>query len=261
MTNFLRLCIVALLCGLVAFPATAQNKTDKNGKKQGEWVKKYPNGNTMYEGSFKDDEPVGTFKRYYENGMLKSVQVYETGDISSVKLYSQDSKTVIAEGNFRGKAKHGMWKLYKDGKLLTEEVYKDDKKHGMTKTYSDGNVIEEIPYNEGKIDGVHRYFLPNGKLYSETSYKNGIKDGAYKVYEGNSSPVIFGTYKKGKKDGDWTSLDEKGNVSEVLKYKDGVLTNKKEINKERNRRFEERERSKGTILEPNEVLGVEVQSK
>ena len=126
MTNFLRLCIVALLCGLAAFPATAQNKTDKNGKKQGEWVKKYPNGNTMYEGSFKDDEPVGTFKRYYENGMLKSVQVYETGDISSVKLYSQDSKTVIAEGNFRGKAKHGMWKLYKDGKLLTEEVYKDD---------------------------------------------------------------------------------------------------------------------------------------
>jgi antitoxin component YwqK of YwqJK toxin-antitoxin module len=171
--------------------------------------------------------------------MLKSEQVYEAGDMSSVKLYSQDGKTVIAEGNFRGKAKHGMWKLYKDGKLLTEEVYKDDKKHGMTKTYSDGNVIEEIPYNEGKIDGVHRYFLPNGKLYSETNYKNGIKDGAYKVYEGNSSPVIFGTYKKGKKDGDWTSLDEKGNVSEVLKYKDGVLTNKKEINKERNKRFEE----------------------
>ena len=42
------------------------NKTDANGKKQGDWKKYYENGFVRYQGQFKDDKPVGTFNYYYD---------------------------------------------------------------------------------------------------------------------------------------------------------------------------------------------------
>jgi hypothetical protein len=42
---------------------TEINKTDQQGRKQGQWIKKYPNGNIQYEGIFRDDHPVGEIKR------------------------------------------------------------------------------------------------------------------------------------------------------------------------------------------------------
>ena len=52
------------------------NKTDQQGRKQGEWIKKYPDGNIQYEGTFRDDHPIGEFKRYSEDKKLQSVMVY-----------------------------------------------------------------------------------------------------------------------------------------------------------------------------------------
>ena len=51
---------------------TQINKTDQQGRKQGHWIKKYPNDNVMYDGFFKDDHPVGEFRRFFENQSLKS---------------------------------------------------------------------------------------------------------------------------------------------------------------------------------------------
>ena len=68
--------ILAPLC-----TASAQeklNQTDENGKRQGHWIKKYPNGQIMYEGYFSGDKPEGEFKRYDEDGNLTSVLNYST---------------------------------------------------------------------------------------------------------------------------------------------------------------------------------------
>ena len=60
---------VITICLLTFIPtlATAQgdqtiNRTDRDGKKQGHWIKKYPNGHVMYDGYFKNDKPIGEFK-------------------------------------------------------------------------------------------------------------------------------------------------------------------------------------------------------
>ena len=58
---------------------TESNKSDQQGRKQGHWIKKYPNENVMYEGFFKDDHPVGEFRRYYEDRTLKSILIF-SGD-------------------------------------------------------------------------------------------------------------------------------------------------------------------------------------
>jgi antitoxin component YwqK of YwqJK toxin-antitoxin module len=55
---------------------TEINKTDQQGRKQGRWIKKYPNENVMYDGFFKDDHPVGEFRRYYENNTIKYLLIF-----------------------------------------------------------------------------------------------------------------------------------------------------------------------------------------
>jgi len=57
---------------------TDLNKTDQQGRKQGHWIKKYPNGTILYEGTFINDKPVGEFKRYNSNNTLKSILIYSS---------------------------------------------------------------------------------------------------------------------------------------------------------------------------------------
>ena len=64
--------VILLILLIVPFYSYSQiNQTDKNGLRQGQWQKKYPNGQLMYEGQFKDDKPCGDWIRYFEGGQVK----------------------------------------------------------------------------------------------------------------------------------------------------------------------------------------------
>ena len=229
----------------------AQNRTDDKGRKQGAWTKTYPNRALMYEGAFEDDKPVGLFKHYYESGKLKIEQNHFPEDISEVKMYEIDGKTLAATGRYKGRQKEGEWKYYSNNSLILTENFKDGKKEGISNVYSRGRIIEQIPYKDDKITGIRRHFLEDGALYSEISYKNDLEDGAYKLFEGNEKPVAEGQHKAGKRDGDWKFYDEDGKLTETLKYKDGVQLNKKEQKEEHGRTFDKREKQKGKFREPD----------
>jgi len=230
----------------------AQNRTDDRGRKQGPWSKTYPNGVLQYEGTFEDDKPVGLFRHYYESGKLKIEQNHLPGDISEVKMYEVDGKTLAATGRYKGRNKEGEWRYYSNNNLILTENFKDGKKEGIAKVYSmTGRVIEEIPYKEDKITGIRRHFLADGELYSEISYKNDLEDGVYKLFEGNKKPVVEGHYKAGKRDGDWKFYDEDGKLVETLRYRDGVQLNIKEQKEEHGRTFDKREKQKGRFREPD----------
>ena len=65
--SFFSLCVIA------------QNKIDENGKKQGPWKKTYPRSIAVqYEGQFKDDKPVGTFKYYYPSRKIQADFISES---------------------------------------------------------------------------------------------------------------------------------------------------------------------------------------
>jgi antitoxin component YwqK of YwqJK toxin-antitoxin module len=66
----------------------AANQTDKSGRKQGRWIKRYPSVTIMYDGIFRDDKPVGEFKRYYEDQTLKSLLIFnDSGTEALATLY------------------------------------------------------------------------------------------------------------------------------------------------------------------------------
>jgi antitoxin component YwqK of YwqJK toxin-antitoxin module len=247
---------VLLLAGcMVATSLFAMNEVDKKGRKQGEWTKKHENGLVMYTGTFKDDNPVGEFRRFYESGALNSIQNHKANDVSDILIYEEDGKTLSAKGSYKGKIKDGKWIYYVEGKISLEEYYLDGKLNGVSKIYTKkGELIEEIPYTNGKIDGVKRCTLPDGKKYSETSYKEGVEHGDYKLYEGFDFPVIEGVHVNGKRDGEWQIRDDKGKLVEVLKYDNGILLNDKELKKEYSKSFDENEAMKGKFMEPDRML-------
>ncbi|MCQ2232534.1 MAG: hypothetical protein MJZ30_11865 [Paludibacteraceae bacterium] len=233
----------------------AINEVDKRGRKQGPWKKEYGNGYYVYEGQFKDDQPVGTFKRYYENGVLHSIQQYGENETSAIVIYEQDGLTKSAEGAFVGKDKEGEWIYYVEGKKSLVEHYKRGVLNGMVQSYAKtGELLEESPYLNGKIHGVQRRLMDDGKVYSEAHFKNGVQDGAYKLFEGHDFTVAEGFYVDGKRHGHWLVKDDAGNIKDTLKYDMDVLLNAKELDKKHADQAEEYKKSEGTIPEPDKML-------
>jgi antitoxin component YwqK of YwqJK toxin-antitoxin module len=102
---------IALLL-LVPAITFAQNMTDSTGKKQGPWVKKYPDGKIMYEGTFRDDKPVGLFKRYNEKGILRSELTFSDKKDEALAVFFHPDGHKAAEGMYVAKKKEGLWKFY-----------------------------------------------------------------------------------------------------------------------------------------------------
>ena len=69
------LIFLLILCPLFAMSQDI-NKTDKNGLKQGVWMKTFPNGKIMYKGKFVDGYPVGRMERFHNNGNLKAILIF-----------------------------------------------------------------------------------------------------------------------------------------------------------------------------------------
>ncbi|HOK52659.1 MAG TPA: hypothetical protein PLF75_12280, partial [Bacteroidales bacterium] len=65
---------------------TLWNQTDARGWKQGYWRAYYDNGKLRYRGYFKDNQPLGEFRRYYESGGIMAVQNFTGQGTSYVTL-------------------------------------------------------------------------------------------------------------------------------------------------------------------------------
>lgn len=253
--------LIALSCLAMTAMAEPQNKTDKKGRKQGEWGKFYANGNPKYIGNFKDDVPVGEFQHFYENGRPQCVQTYTDATHSTVVFYEPDGTTISSKGAYAGKEKDGKWEYFNKGKFNLEENYKEGKMHGMKKSFNkDGILMEEIPYVDGKIHGTAKYYLPDGKLYYTVEYVKGLKEGKYVAYDGTDKIIETGSHKNDKREGEWKTFNDKGEVIETLVFAAGVLQNAEEINKKRAAAYQEKENQKGKIKEPNEGTGADVQT-
>ncbi len=91
---------------------TSFNNIDDNGLKQGHWKKYYDDGNPEYEGYFKNDKPVGEFKRFFPGNKIKAIMNYkEDGKTVKATLFYQNAKKA-AEGTFIDMKKDGQWKYF-----------------------------------------------------------------------------------------------------------------------------------------------------
>jgi antitoxin component YwqK of YwqJK toxin-antitoxin module len=212
-----------LICILTLESLAAQelNRTDSKGRRQGAWTDFYPNGQKRYEGQFKNDQCVGEFKYYDEQGQLKATNTFDKAGTRALnKSYSNG--TLIATGYYVNQKKEGEWRYYskENGKLLLVEDNKAGKPHGSSKVYNPLNerVAEESWYVDGHRNGPAKQYYDSGILMMECQYKDDQLDGPSKTYYPSGALKEEGAFQKGVKIGVWTTYNEDGDVVSTENY-------------------------------------------
>ena len=227
------------------------NQTDAAGLKQGFWTKKYQNGVLAYEVYFKDNKPVGDYKRYHENGKLYAFLIYsEKSDTANAKLYDENGK-LIARGTYKKNKKIKTWIFYSKGKKIGVETYKNGKKNGVSRTfYKNGNTSEEQHWVNDIENGVWRQYFDNKKVKLEMRIDNGKRNSAYYKYYPSGKFEIKGRYKNDLMEGTWLYYDINGKVVKEIEYLKGKAQNQDELDAKEQEIFEKIEENRHRLLDP-----------
>lgn len=142
----------------------------------------FKNGDLISKGAFNQGYYDGIWKRYYENGKLKSLAVYANGKEKEFTSYYDNGNVKSKDGK----------DYYKGGELQSERIELDELKQvkityyetqeveEKTYYYDSKNVVDSIFRKSGKLDEVLLYkesiqdirelFFPNGRVYQRTVY-------------------------------------------------------------------------------------------
>ncbi|MFD2887343.1 toxin-antitoxin system YwqK family antitoxin [Chitinophaga cymbidii] len=112
-----------------------------------------------------------------------------------------------------------------------EGVYKNDRKEGVWKKYTvNGDLLAEETFKNGVLDGMCKYFYPNGKI-SATGMMlaidiEGQKDTVIVIDPVTNEETFTEVVRKGNsvRHGEWRVYDEDGNMMRET-YDRGELTN------------------------------------
>jgi antitoxin component YwqK of YwqJK toxin-antitoxin module len=99
-----------------------------NGKLHGEKITYYPNGKITEVLNYENGLMQGENRYYsYEGVLLKKLQ-YLDDQLQGEATYYDAHGNLVIEGFYKDGKKHGLWKYYKDGKVILEEIYPKPKK-------------------------------------------------------------------------------------------------------------------------------------
>ena len=195
------------------------NTIDANGLKQGSWKKFYESTKALfYEGQFKDDKPIGTFRHYYKNGKLRSVTIYQ-GNVARAEVFTQKGK-LLAKGKFIDQKKDSVWVYFSNyGKISQKETFYNGSKTGLEETfYPSGQVASQIEYINGVENGSFIMFYSNGIIENEGEHINGQYNGNYIYYYDNNKKMYEGMYEIGRKNKLWVYYHSDGLIKMFIHY-------------------------------------------
>jgi len=246
---------VLLVFSISAFAQQNINQTDAQGRKQGFWQKRDETGKILYEGTFRDNRPVGEMKRYHPNGAVKAILVFsEKSDSTSVQIFDEKGK-LTAKGWYIGQKKTGEWNNYTDGRLVSTENYTDGMKNGITKRfYQTGELLDETNWLNNLQEGLYRAYDKNGKKYIECMYKNGKRNGWYVCFFPNGEMEMEAFYKDNLRDGMWKYYDENGELRYTLNYDEGVLTTPEVLDSIQKIQFDKLEKNREKLVDPEQFM-------
>lgn len=254
--TLLSLVLIFTLCHL----SSAQekiNQTDQNGKRQGHWIKKYPDGQIMYEGYFSDDKPQGEFKRYDENGNLISVLNYNADSDTISACFYHTNGYIAGKGNYINQEKTGEWLYYSDyveDHLLMRCRYQDDQIQGTRIKYHwNGEIAEELEFSNGIQSGEWKQYYTDGTLALESTYINGTRNGEFRTWHMNGKPEITGKYISDVRTDRWIFFNSDGTLRKEIKYNNGIPENRAELIKQETEYLDKLEREGGKIEDPEKT--------
>lgn len=225
------------------------NQVNAKGLKQGLWTKKYKNGKVAYEVFFKNNKPVGEYKRFHYNGELKALLIYNEKGYASAKFYDNRGK-LVSEGYYQDKQKDSVWHYYSSNdSLRLVERYSLGKLHGKSFTYFDtGKIARFENFKNGKQAGLWRKLYPSGKLRAEGNFINGLREGATNYYFENGRFDMKGRFKSDKRHGKWKFYSPRGKLVRTVTYDMGKQDAESE--KRESDALKKQDENKGKIPDP-----------
>ncbi len=207
--------------------ACAQNQIDKQGRKQGHWIRTDQNGAKIYEGDFKDGLETGTFQYFYPNGTVRIRNTYTTlGRICTHEAFDEQGH-MLAKGMYNQKNRDGEWHLFnEEGKLVKIANYRMGIKEGLQVIFnSAGDTAEVSNWKDNHRDG--RWWKRIGLKGSITgNFVKGCLEGRLLEYGEDGKLVRDGHYKNGEKDGSYKYFED-GVLTVDENWTDGVLSDRK----------------------------------
>jgi antitoxin component YwqK of YwqJK toxin-antitoxin module len=233
--------------------ADTLNRSDKEGNKQGHWIKRYPNGKIQYEGYFKDDMPAGEFRRYFTTDTLQSLLIFsQDGKEAAASLYHPNGY-LASKGKYVNQMKEGKWQFFSANEknyLICEEEYTGNKKNGLSlKFYIDGQIAEKISYIDNIRHGEWEQFYPSGKLFLRTNYIDGKLQGKFEAFFENGKIQFSGSYKNDARNGLWHIYNKDGTVRYKINYNEGIADNPR-IYEDASDYLDSLEKNAGKIADP-----------
>lgn len=253
--NKTRLLLLCCLLPLFLFSQETTNQTDKEGNKQGLWIGNYPNQTLRYKGAFLNNQPIGVWERYHENGVIKAHLVYRpNSDRCDAELFDEKGDR-YAKGFFSGTKKDSTWNYYSHQKRVSSENYSNGKKQGLSQTYfENGMTAVQSNWVEDKLHGLFTTFYPSGENESEIMYYKGKREGVMRIYSETGQVEIMGQFKDDLADGSWKYLTHEGNVKFELLYQNGKLLNPELIDAMEAKELDLYERNKGKLKDPQQFM-------
>lgn len=203
-----RIILLALMA--LSLSAIAQNQIDKQGRKQGHWIRTDNNGAKIFEGDFKDGKETGTFVYYYPNGNVRIRNTYTVpGKVCNHEAFDQEGHK-LAQGVYNQRNRDGEWRIFDEqGRLIKIANYKMGIKQGPVIIFtSAGDTAEYTTWRDNHRDG--RWWKRIGtKGYITGTYRNGGLEGTLVEYDDLGNLVREGHYKNGDKDGSYRFFENK----------------------------------------------------
>ena len=200
-----------------------ENKTDANGLKQGEWKRFHKNGMLSKVGNFKDDQPIGEFKYYYDNGKIKAKLTHKGSVSYSISFHKTGGPQSI--GKFVNQKKDSTWLYYDlDGYKIASDYFVNGQKNRISYVfYQSGKVAEEKEYRNDFEQGVYNKFWESGNKKMTATYQNGALEGKAVYYNSEGKRSISGYYYHDLRDGVWLYFEEDGNtIKKKEEYNKGI---------------------------------------
>lgn len=137
-------------------------KDKKTGKREGQYLSFYPNGQKLEESWYVNDSLHGERKLFYENGKVESIEHHEHGQyVGSFQKFNENGQ-LTNEGQYANNEMTGVWKRW----------------------YDTGELREEVTFAANAENGPFKEFHQNGKPKAEGTYLNGENEqGELKMYD------------------------------------------------------------------------------
>lgn len=159
----------------------------------------------------------------YENGNIKSKEMFLNGLLDGVSTYYHENGNLRAEGLSIKNKSEGVWAYYKEtGELSSKQTYLNGVKHGDIHFYKENNIVfEKDTYDNDVLVAVTLYY-DNGQISEERSMLNGNIHGDYLSYYEDGAIKSKANYKNGQQIS-YVGYDNSGNkTSEYKFHEDGT---------------------------------------